>query len=83
MGRFETTLDQHQIQHGYSLLKLMEHLDHEMAVLNQQRLQEGLEEQERSRLTRVKRSHLRKIQDCIAELENSGFNQWLLERRLA
>ena len=83
MGRSETTLDQHQIQHGYSLLKLMEHLDHEMAVLNQQRLQEGLEEQERSRLTRVKRSHLRKIQDCIAELESSGFNQWLLERRLA
>ena len=61
----------------------MEHLDHEMAVLNQQRLKEGLEEQERNRLTRVKRSHLRKIQDCISELETSGFNQWLLERRLA
>ena len=83
MGRFETVLDQQQIQHGYSLLKLMDHLDHEMAVLNQQRLQEGLEEQERNRLTRVKRSHLRKIQDCIAELETSGFNQWLLERQMA
>ena len=83
MGRFETVLDQQQIQHGYSLLKLMEHLDHEMAVLNQQRLQDGLEEQERNRLTRVKRSHLRKIQDCIAELETSGFNQWLLERQMA
>ena len=83
MGPFETSLDQQQIQHGYSLLKLMEHLDHEMAILNQQRLREGLEEQERNRLTRVKRSHLRKIQDCISELETSGFNQWLLERRLA
>ena len=83
MGRFETTLDQQQIQHGYSLLKLMDHLDHEMAVLNQKRLQAGLAEQERNRLTRVKRSHLRKIQDCITELETSGFNQWLLERRLA
>ena len=83
MERFGITLDQQQIQHGFSLLKLMEHLDHEMAVLNQKRLEQGVEEQERNRLTRVKRSHLRKIQDCIAELESSGFNQWLLERRLA
>ena len=83
MERFGITLNQQQIQHGFSLLKLMEHLDHEMAVLNQKRLEKGLEEQERNRLTRVKRSHLRKIQDCIAELETSGFNQWLMERRLA
>ena len=83
MERFGTTLNQQQIQHGFSLLKLMEHLDHEMAVLNEKRLEKGLEEQERNRLTHVKRSHLRKIQDCIAELETSGFNQWLMERRLA
>ena len=83
MAGFAQALSQQQIQQGFSLLKLMEHLDHEMAVLNQLRLKEGLEEQERNRLTRVKRSHLRKIQDCISELETSGFNQWLLERRLA
>ena len=48
----------------------MEHLDHEMAILNQQRLREGLEEQERNRPPVS--SHLEKIQDCISELETSG-----------
>ena len=81
MQDFGTPLSQQQIRDGYSLLQLMEHLDLEMVRLNQQRLEDGMEEQERHRLTRIKRSHLRKIQDCIVELETSGFNQWLMERR--
>jgi hypothetical protein len=83
MTGFAQALSQQQIQQGFSLLKLMEHLDREMAQLNEQRLISGLADQERERLTRIKRSHLRKIHDCIAELESSGFNQWLMERRTA
>ena len=81
MVGFVHALSQQQIQQGFSLLKLMEHLDHEMDRLNRERMISGLADQERERLTRIKRSHLRKINDCITELESSGFNQWLIERR--
>ena len=83
MAGFEQALSQQQIQQGFSLLKLLEHLDREMDRLNKQRLNSNLADQERERITRIKRSHLCKIQDCIAELENSGFNQWLVEHRIA
>tara|TARA_Y100000739_G_scaffold76831_1_gene65036 strand:- start:4609 stop:4860 length:252 start_codon:yes stop_codon:yes gene_type:complete len=83
MGRFSISLTQQQIRHGYSLLKLMEHLDRELNLLNQQRISAGLSSQEGQRLGRIRFSHLRKIQDCIAELDTSGFNTWLLERQMA
>ena len=83
MAGFVHALSQQQIEQGFSLLKLMEHLDLEIAHLNEQRLISGLADQERERLTKIKRSYLRKINDCIAELEGSGFNQWLVERRIA
>ena len=83
MGCFGSSLDQQQIRHGYSLLELMENLDREIEHLNKQRASETVNQDERERITRVKRSHLRKIQDCIHELETSGFNQWLIERKLA
>ena len=83
MRRFVTSLTQQQIKHGYSLIKLMEHLDREVERLNQQRLSAGLSTTEGQQLTRIKQSHLRKIQDCILELEHSGFNNWLMERQLA
>ena len=83
MRRFVTSLTQQQIKHGYSLIKLMEHLDREVERLNQQRLSAGLSTTEGQQLTRIKQSHLRKIQDCIIELEQSGFNNWLMERQLA
>ena len=83
MRRFVTSLTQQQIKHGYSLIKLMEHLDREVERLNQQRLSAGLSTTEGQQLTRIKQSHLRKIQDCIIELEQSGFNNWLMEQQLA
>ena len=83
MRRFVTSLTQQQIKHGYSLIKLMEHLDREVERLNQQRLSAGLSTTEGQQLTRIKQSHLRKIQDCSVELERSGFNNWLMERQLA
>ena len=83
MGGFGSALDQQQIRHGYSLLELMDNLDREIEHLNKQRTSETLNQDEKERLTHVKRSHLRKIQDCIHELESSGFNEWLLERKLA
>jgi len=83
MRRFVTSLTQQQIKHGYSLIKLMEHLDREVERLNQQRLSAGLSTTEGQQLTQIKQSHLRKIQDCILELEHSGFNNWLMERQLA
>ena len=83
MGRFRTSLTQQEIRHGYSLLKLMEHLDRELNLLNQQRISAGLSSQEGRRLGKIRFSHLRKIQDCISELDTSGFNAWLLERKMA
>ena len=83
MRQFVTSLTQQQIKHGYSLIRLMEHLDRELERLNQQRLSAGLSTTEGQQLTRIKQSHLRKIQDCILELEHSGFNNWLMERQLA
>ena len=83
MGRFVSKLSQQQIKHGFSLLKLMDNLDRELDLLQQQRLAAGLSSLEGQRLTRVRQSHLRKQQDCIAEMEGSGFNAWLMERQLA
>ena len=76
-------LSQEQIKHGFSLLRLINHLDRELDMLQQQRLAAGLSSLEGQRLTRVRQSHLRKQQDCIAEMEGSGFNTWLMERQLA
>ena len=67
-------------QAGYALLNLMEHLDREMDLLNQQRIRVGPSTQEGQRLTQIKRSHLRKLQTCISELNTSGFNDWLLHQ---
>ena len=83
MRQFVTSLTQQQIKHGYSLIRLMEHLDRELERLNQQRLSAGLSTTEGQQLTKIKQSHLRKIQDCIVELGRSGFNNWLMERQLA
>ena len=83
MGRFRTSLTEQEIRRGYSLLKLMEHLDRELNLLNQQRISAGPSSQEGRRLGRIRFSHLRKIQDCISELDTSGFNAWLLERKMA
>jgi len=83
MERFSTSLTRQEIRHGYSLLKLMEHLDRELNLLNQQRISAGLSSQEGRRLGKIRFSHLRKIQDCISELDASGFNTWLLERKMA
>ena len=83
MTGFSISLNQQQIRHGYSLLKLMEHLDRELNRLNQQRILAGPSSLEGRRLGQIRTSHLRKIQDCITELDASGFNTWLLERQLA
>ncbi len=83
MERFSTSLTRQEIRHGYSLLKLIEHLDRELNLLNQQRISAGLSSQEGRRLGKIRFSHLRKIQDCISELDASGFNTWLLERKMA
>ena len=83
MQRFITSLSEQQIRHGYSLLALMEHLDRELDLLNQRRISAGIGTAESKRLGSIKRSHLGKIRDCISELETSGFNAWLMERRSA
>ena len=83
MRRFASKLSKEQIKHGFSLLRLINHLDRELDLLQQQRLAAGLSSLEGKRLTRVRQSHLRKQQDCIAEMEGSGFNTWLMERQLA
>ena len=83
MAGFSISLNQQQIRHGYSLLKLMEHLDRELNRLNQQRILAGPSTREGRRLGQIRTSHLRKIQDCITELDASGFKTWLLERQLA
>ena len=83
MQRFITSLSEQQIRHGYSLLSLMEHLDRELDRLNQRRVSAGIDTAEGKRLGRIKLSHLSKIRDCISELETSGFNAWLMERRSA
>ena len=83
MAGFSISLNQQQIRHGYSLLKLMEHLDRELNRLNQQRILAGPSTREGRRLGQIRTSHLRKIQDCITELDTSGFNAWLFERQLA
>ena len=76
-------LSSQQIKQGYSLLQLMESLDREMDLLNQRRINLGLRSEEGRRLTQVRQSHLRKIQDCVSELETIGFNDWLLQQSLA
>ena len=83
MRRFVTSLSEQQIRHGYSLLALLEHLDRELDLLNQRRVAAGISTAEGKRLGSIKRSHLSKIRDCISELETSGFNAWLMERRSA
>lgn len=83
MGGFETSLSQQAIHQGFATLKLMDHLDRELDSLNQRRIAAGVSSQEGLRLGRIRTSHLRKIQDCIADLNASGFNNWLLERQLA
>tara|TARA_B100000085_G_C18469125_1_gene482293 strand:- start:729 stop:980 length:252 start_codon:yes stop_codon:yes gene_type:complete len=83
MRRFIMSLSEQQIRHGYSLLALMEHLDRELDLLNQRRISAGIGTAESKRLGSIKKSHLSKIRDCIRELETSGFNAWLMERRSA
>ena len=83
MSRFSISLNPQQIRHGYALLQLIEHLDRELDWLNQGRVSAGPSNQEGKRLGRIRTSHLRKLQDCIAELDKSGFNTWLLEHRMA
>ena len=81
MGYFARQLSAQEIKQGYALLNLMEHLDREMDLLNQQRIQVGPTTQEGQRLTQIKQSHLRKLQSCISELNTSGFNDWLIQRK--
>ncbi len=83
MGHFTRQLNAQEIKQGYALLSLMEHLDREMDLLNQQRIHVGASSQEGQRLTQIKQSHLRKIQNCIRELNTSGFNDWLLHQQPA
>ena len=83
MGHFARQLNAQEIKQGYALLNLMEHLDREMDLLNQQRIHVGPSSQEGQRLTQIKQSHLRKIQNCISELNTSGFNDWLLHQQPA
>jgi hypothetical protein len=83
MRRFVTSLSEQQIRHGYSLLALLENLDRELDLLNQRRVAAGISTAEGRRLGSIKLSHLSKIRDCISELETSGFNAWLMERRSA
>ena len=83
MGYFARQLNAQEINQGYALLNLMEHLDREMDLLNQQRLRVGTSSEEGQRLTQIKQSHLRKIQSCISELNTSGFNDWLLHQQPA
>ena len=83
MSHFAKQLSEQEIKQGYALLNLMEHLDREMDLLNQQRIRVGPSTQEGQRLTQIKRSHLRKLQTCISELNTSGFNDWLLHQQPA
>ena len=83
MGHFARQLSPQQIKQGYALLNLMEQLDREMDLLNQRRIDVGATSQEGKRLTQIKRSHLRKIQNCITELDTSGFNDWLQNQQPA
>ena len=83
MGHFARQLSAQEIKQGYALLNLMEHLDREMDLLNQQRIRVGAASEEGQRLTQIKQSHLRKIQNCISELNTSGFNDWLLQQQPA
>ena len=83
MGQFSISLNQQQIKQGYALLQLIEHLDRELDVLNKQRISAGPSSREGKRLGQIRTSHLRKLQDCITELNTSGFNTWLLERQMA
>ena len=83
MGQFSISLNQQQIKQGYALLQLIEHLDRELDVLNKQRVSAGPSSREGKRLGQIRTSHLRKLQDCITELNTSGFNTWLLERQMA
>ena len=83
MGHFARQLNAQEIKQGYDLLNLMEHLDREMDLLNQQRIHVGPSSIEGQRLTQIKQSHLRKIQNCISELNTSGFNDWLLHQQPA
>ena len=82
MGQFSISLNQQQIKQGYALLQLIEHLDRELDVLNKQRVSAGPSSREGKRLGQIRTSHLRKLQDCITELNTSGFNTWLLERQM-
>ena len=83
MGHVARQLNAQEIKQGYDLLNLMEHLDREMDLLNQQRIHVGPSSIEGQRLTQIKQSHLRKIQNCISELNTSGFNDWLLHQQPA
>ena len=83
MGQFSISLNQQQIKQGYALLQLIEHLDRELDALNEQRISAGPSSREGKRLGQIRTSHLRKLQDCITELNSSGFNSWLLERQMA
>ena len=82
MQDFEKPISQQQITQGYSLLNLMDSLDREMDLINQQRLHVGISTAEGKRLTEIKQSHLSKIQDCVKELEKSGFNAWLMQQAI-
>ena len=82
MRDFGKPISQQQITQGYSLLNLMDSLDREMDLINQQRLHVGISTAEGQRLTQIKQSHLSKIQDCVKELESSGFNAWLMEQTI-
>ena len=83
MTFFGISLNQQQIKQGYALLQLIEHLDRELDALNEQRISAGPSSKEGKRLGQIRTSHLRKLQDCITELNSSGFNNWLLERQMA
>ena len=83
MTRFGISLNQQQIKQGYALLQLIDHLDRELDSLNEQRISAGPSSREGKRLGQIRTSHLRKLQDCITELNSSGFNSWLLERQTA
>ena len=82
MQDFGKPISQQQITQGYSLLNLMDSLDREMDLINQQRLHVGISSAEGQRLTQIKQSHLSKIQQCVKELETSGFNAWLMQQTI-
>ena len=48
MGDFASGLSQQAIHHGFSLLRLMESLDHELEHLNQRRLDRGIKDHEKT-----------------------------------